>query len=222
MPSCATPPVCCTTWASWPLSLIHICVLGFDAGDQVDQVLRFARVRVVVGEVAVHFAEQRDDAAAQRFDQLRGDHAGGAVAAVDHHLERLGQGDVVADGLEVARQDVDLLHAADARGQIVVVQAGFQRLDLLVGQGVAGEDVYKRQVHLPTPDRVSRIDVVSARDMLAACETAMPCDVLIAAAAVADYRPEVVAQHKLKKDPSSGEGMLLQMVRNQMCIRDRL
>ncbi|PTQ72964.1 bifunctional phosphopantothenoylcysteine decarboxylase/phosphopantothenate--cysteine ligase CoaBC [Pseudomonas sp. GV071] len=69
-------------------------------------------------------------------------------------------------------------------------------------------------VHLPTPDRVTRIDVVSARDMLAACEAAMPCDLLIAAAAVADYRPEVVAQHKLKKDPSTGEGMLLQMVRN--------
>ena len=69
-------------------------------------------------------------------------------------------------------------------------------------------------VHLPTPDRVSRVDVVSARDMLAACEAAMPCDVLIAAAAVADFRPEVVAPHKLKKDPASGEGMLLQMVRN--------
>ena len=69
-------------------------------------------------------------------------------------------------------------------------------------------------VFLPTPDRVQRIDVVSARDMLAACEAAMPCDLFIAAAAVADYRPEVVAPHKLKKDPSSGEGMLLQMVRN--------
>ncbi len=69
-------------------------------------------------------------------------------------------------------------------------------------------------VHLPTPDRVHRIDVVSARDMLAACEAAMPCDLLIAAAAVADYRPEVVAPHKLKKDPASGEGLLLQMVRN--------
>jgi phosphopantothenoylcysteine decarboxylase/phosphopantothenate--cysteine ligase len=69
-------------------------------------------------------------------------------------------------------------------------------------------------VHLPTPDRVERVDVVSARDMLAACEAAMPCDVLIAAAAVADYRPEVVARHKLKKDPASGDGMLLQMVRN--------
>lgn len=69
-------------------------------------------------------------------------------------------------------------------------------------------------VHLPTPDRVDRIDVVSARDMLAACEAAMPCDLLIAAAAVADYRPEVVAPQKLKKDPSSGDGLLLQLVRN--------
>ncbi|WP_314409271.1 bifunctional phosphopantothenoylcysteine decarboxylase/phosphopantothenate--cysteine ligase CoaBC [Pseudomonas kuykendallii] len=69
-------------------------------------------------------------------------------------------------------------------------------------------------VYLPTPDRVNRIDVVSARDMLAACEAAMPCDLLIAAAAVADYRPEVIAQHKLKKDPTSGDGLLLQLVRN--------
>ncbi|WP_263145980.1 bifunctional phosphopantothenoylcysteine decarboxylase/phosphopantothenate--cysteine ligase CoaBC [Pseudomonas sp. RIT-PI-AD] len=69
-------------------------------------------------------------------------------------------------------------------------------------------------VHLPTPDRVTRVDVTSARDMLAACEAAMPCDVLIASAAVADYRPEVVAPHKMKKDPSSGEGLLLQLVRN--------
>lgn len=69
-------------------------------------------------------------------------------------------------------------------------------------------------VHLPTPDRVQRIDVVNARDMLAACEAAMPCDILIAAAAVADYRPEVVAPQKLKKDPASGDGLLLQLVRN--------
>jgi len=69
-------------------------------------------------------------------------------------------------------------------------------------------------VFLPTPDRVQRIDVVSARDMLAACEAAMPCDLFIAAAAVADYRPEVIAPHKLKKDPTNGDGLILQMVRN--------
>ncbi|SDI34332.1 bifunctional phosphopantothenoylcysteine decarboxylase/phosphopantothenate--cysteine ligase CoaBC [Pseudomonas panipatensis] len=69
-------------------------------------------------------------------------------------------------------------------------------------------------VYLPTPDRVTRVDVVSARDMLAACEAAMPADLLIAAAAVADYRPEVVAAQKLKKDPTKGDGLLLQLVRN--------
>ena len=69
-------------------------------------------------------------------------------------------------------------------------------------------------VHLPTPDRVERINVNSARDMLAACEAAMPCDVLIAAAAVADYRPENSAEHKLKKDPSSADGMTLTLIRN--------
>ena len=69
-------------------------------------------------------------------------------------------------------------------------------------------------VHLPTPDRVTRIDVISAREMLAACEAAMPCDLLIAAAAVADYRPEVEASQKLKKDPQSNAGMGLRLVRN--------
>ena len=65
-------------------------------------------------------------------------------------------------------------------------------------------------VHLPTPDRVQRVDVVSARDMLAACEAEMPCDLLIASAAVADYRPEVVAAHKLKKDPTSGDDTIIE------------
>jgi phosphopantothenoylcysteine decarboxylase/phosphopantothenate--cysteine ligase len=50
--------------------------------------------------------------------------------------------------------------------------------------------------------------------MLAACEAAMPADLLIAAAAVADYRPELVATQKLKKDPTTGDGLLLQLVRN--------
>ena len=70
-------------------------------------------------------------------------------------------------------------------------------------------------VKLPTPPGVRRIDVRSAAELHAAVLAALPGQtVYVGAAAVADYRPEVVAQHKLKKDPSSGEGMLLQMVRN--------
>lgn len=67
---------------------------------------------------------------------------------------------------------------------------------------------------LTTPDRVQRVDVVSALDMLQACEAAMPCDILIAAAAVADYRPASCAEHKLKKDTQTDDGMTLHLVRN--------
>lgn len=63
-------------------------------------------------------------------------------------------------------------------------------------------------VTLPTPDRVQRLDVESARDMLAASEAAVAAaearvgaanTVFIATAAVADYRPAQVAAQKIKK-----------------------
>ncbi|MEN9464237.1 MAG: Phosphopantothenate-cysteine ligase [Pseudomonadota bacterium] len=55
-------------------------------------------------------------------------------------------------------------------------------------------------VNLPTPARVARVDVTSAQDMLDAALAALPeCNVFIAAAAVADYRPEHCASQKIKK-----------------------
>ena len=69
-------------------------------------------------------------------------------------------------------------------------------------------------VHLSTPDRVERIDVVSARDMLSACEAIMPCDIFIAVAAVADFRPQIIAEHKLKKQINNEEGLILELIRN--------
>jgi phosphopantothenoylcysteine decarboxylase/phosphopantothenate--cysteine ligase len=53
---------------------------------------------------------------------------------------------------------------------------------------------------LPTPDRCERIDVETAVQMRDAVMARMPdCDILIAAAAVADYRPSQAAAHKEKK-----------------------
>jgi len=58
-------------------------------------------------------------------------------------------------------------------------------------------------VNLPTPIGVKRIDVESAAQMHAAVEAAVGvADVFIGTAAVADYRPAVVAERKIKK---SGE-----------------
>ncbi|MBA2963748.1 MULTISPECIES: bifunctional phosphopantothenoylcysteine decarboxylase/phosphopantothenate--cysteine ligase CoaBC [Ramlibacter] len=58
-------------------------------------------------------------------------------------------------------------------------------------------------VRLPTPRGVQRIDVTSARQMLAATLAAtVDADVFVATAAVADWRPAEECGHKIKKDGS--------------------
>ena len=55
-------------------------------------------------------------------------------------------------------------------------------------------------VSLPTPAGVDRVDVETARQMLAACETALPADVGVFVAAVADWRVDEAFGTKLKKE----------------------
>jgi phosphopantothenoylcysteine decarboxylase / phosphopantothenate---cysteine ligase len=55
-------------------------------------------------------------------------------------------------------------------------------------------------VHLVTPPGVIRIDVESAREMQAEVEKALPSDVAILVAAVADWRAAEVPEQKIKKD----------------------
>lgn len=54
--------------------------------------------------------------------------------------------------------------------------------------------------NLPAPAGVKRVSVESAREMLAASEAALPLDVAVMVAAVADWRPKQAADEKLKKD----------------------
>src|SRR6201999_1415153 len=54
-------------------------------------------------------------------------------------------------------------------------------------------------VSLAPPDGVKLQRVTTAREMLAACEAALPADVLVMAAAVADWRPDIAANSKIKK-----------------------
>lgn len=68
-------------------------------------------------------------------------------------------------------------------------------------------------VGLPTPYGVARVDVVSARAMHAAVmERAAGSDLFVAVAAVADYRPAGVAEHKIKKE--GGDPAPIELVRN--------
>ena len=72
-------------------------ITGLQCGDQVVQILRLARVGVVVGEIAVHFAEQLGYLAANRAQNGRGRCARHAIAAIDNNLDRPRQLDVADD-----------------------------------------------------------------------------------------------------------------------------
>jgi phosphopantothenoylcysteine decarboxylase/phosphopantothenate--cysteine ligase len=67
-------------------------------------------------------------------------------------------------------------------------------------------------VALRTPERVTRVDVESAQQMFDAVMTRIAqCDVFIAAAAVADYRPAQAVSEKIKKQNAE---LTLTLVRN--------
>jgi phosphopantothenoylcysteine decarboxylase/phosphopantothenate--cysteine ligase len=69
-------------------------------------------------------------------------------------------------------------------------------------------------VSLPSPAGVKRVDVVSARDMLKAVREALSTggrQVLISAAAIADWRPKNYSAEKLKKHQMNG---IIELVRN--------
>ncbi|MEZ8791568.1 bifunctional phosphopantothenoylcysteine decarboxylase/phosphopantothenate--cysteine ligase CoaBC [Vibrio splendidus] len=69
-------------------------------------------------------------------------------------------------------------------------------------------------VSLATPSKVNRIDVDSAQQMFdAVTANAAQHDIFISCAAVADYRPETIADQKLKKVDGKDD-MTIQMVKN--------
>ena len=62
---------------------------------------------------------------------------------------------------------------------------------------------------LPAPAGVRRVDVESARDMLAACEAALPADIAVCVAAVADWRPAETSHRKIKKGGAAPDPIAL-------------
>lgn len=74
-------------------------------------------------------------------------------------------------------------------------------------------------VQLATPDGVERIDVRSATQMHAAVMAALPADIYIGAAAVADFAPRRIAADKIKKQPGE-DGLTLELVRTRDILAD--
>ncbi len=135
------------------------------------------------------------------------------AVAIAEYMERYYQCDLPLQGRRV------LITAGPTREAIDPVRFLTNRSSGKMGYAIAaaaqalGADVVlvSGPVNLDAPAGVERINVESADDMLrAAREQAEQADILIATAAVADYTPAQVAEHKIKK---SGETLRLEMTR---------
>ncbi|WP_150309230.1 bifunctional phosphopantothenoylcysteine decarboxylase/phosphopantothenate synthase [Planctomonas psychrotolerans] len=94
--------------------------------------------------------------------------------------------------------------------------SGKQGVALAVAARDRGAEVTLLAAHLevPAPEGVDVVQVETAKQLAqAAAEYAQDSDVIIMAAAVADYRPASIAQTKLKKD-AIGDTMTLELVKN--------
>ena len=60
-------------------------------------------------------------------------------------------------------------------------------------------------VEVPVPAGVDLVPIETAREMLEACETALPADVFVSVAAVADWRPSRAAAKKMKLKEGEGD-----------------
>jgi phosphopantothenoylcysteine decarboxylase/phosphopantothenate--cysteine ligase len=91
--------------------------------------------------------------------------------------------------------------------------SGKQGHAIAAAAAAAGADVtlVSGPVNLPDPAGVSVVHIETAREMLAAVEKALPADIAIFAAAVADWRPQQASQSKIKKQ---GHPPTIELVEN--------
>jgi len=99
------------------------------------------------------------------------------------------------------RQGVALARAAAARGAKVTLVAG--------------------PLEVPVPDGVDVVGVGSALEMReAVLAAAASAEVVVMAAAVADFRPAETAEHKIKKSDDEDDAPVVRLVRNPDILRE--
>ena len=91
--------------------------------------------------------------------------------------------------------------------------SGKQGHAIAAAAAAAGADVVlvSGPVNVPDPPGLTVVHVETAQQMLAAVEQALPVDIAIFAAAVADWRPRQASQNKIKKQ---GKAPTIELVEN--------
>ncbi|GAB3369632.1 bifunctional phosphopantothenoylcysteine decarboxylase/phosphopantothenate--cysteine ligase CoaBC [Spongiibacter taiwanensis] len=215
-----------------PASANFIARLASGRGDDLLTTLCLASDAPIALAPAMNQAMWRDSATQANIAVLKSRQAHlFGPAAGEQACGDVGPGRML-EAEDIARRAADLFQSRDLDGVSVVITAGPTReaidpvryisnhssgkMGYALAQAAADAGarvtLISGPTNLPCPARVSRVDVISAEDMLAASlNTLGKCDVFIACAAVADYRPVAVAEHKIKK---AAEQMQIALVRN--------
>lgn len=140
--------------------------------------------------------------------------------AIADAIEKLLQGDTTLDGLrgpKPLKGKRALITAGPTREPIDPVRylsnhsSGKQGYAIAAALGRLGAEVtlVSGPTSLDPPACANTVKVETARDMLEACEAALPADMFIAVAAVADWRPKMSAAKKIKKGKDGIPAMTL-------------
>ncbi|MCR9193950.1 MAG: bifunctional phosphopantothenoylcysteine decarboxylase/phosphopantothenate--cysteine ligase CoaBC [Hyphomonas sp.] len=152
----------------------------------------------------------------------------GAMACGEFGPGRLPEPLAIADRIEQKLAGGAVLYGLDSKplaGRHVLVTAGPTREPLdpvrflsnhssgKQGYAIAGAlaaagarvTLVSGPVSVPVPQGVDLVPIETAREMLEACESALPADVFISVAAVADWRPSRAAAKKMKLKEGEGD-----------------
>ena len=151
----------------------------------------------------------------------------GAMACGEFGPGRLPEPELIADEIEamLAGGDVLAFGRGPLSGRHALVTAGPTREPLdpvrflsnhssgRQGYAIAGAlaaagarvTLVSGPVEQDVPRGVDLVSIETAREMLTACETALPADVFVSVAAVADWRPSRTAAKKMKLKEGDGE-----------------
>ncbi len=118
-----------------------------EAADQILKILRLRRIGVMIGEVPVDVAEKFRHRATQPAEKFGRVGAGDAVAAVDRDLHPSRDPQVSDDAVQVRSCDVRAARvAAGAVAEIACLDPRLDRLDLVAGERVPGDDHFESVV----------------------------------------------------------------------------
>jgi phosphopantothenoylcysteine decarboxylase / phosphopantothenate---cysteine ligase len=136
------------------------------------------------------------------------------VAAIEAQLEGPGQGALVGVHALVTagptREPLDPVrylsnHSSGRQGYAIAAALAAQGADVTLVSG---------PVAIAPPRGVTLVKIETARQMLKACEDALPADVFISVAAVADWRPARAATKKLKIKATDAEAPAMELAEN--------